>query len=105
MSVIVACHFTRVPAAGDWRRTTIHFRSELPGPRVLKNSCTRFMMANVRALDSPMSRGTRRAPCRFAVDTRILAWKCHGTTVPGLGDCATASRQVPFALPGPVVTK
>jgi hypothetical protein len=45
VSVIVACHLTRVPAAGDWCRTTIHFPFALPGPRVLKNSCTRFMTA------------------------------------------------------------
>ena len=45
VSVIVACHLTRVPAAGDWCRTTIHLPSELPGPRVVKNNCTRSMTA------------------------------------------------------------
>jgi len=45
VSVIVACQRTRVPAAGDCRRTTVHLLSELPGPRVLKNNCTRFMTA------------------------------------------------------------
>jgi hypothetical protein len=45
VSVTVACHLTRVPAAGDWRRTTIHFPVVLPGPRVLKNSCACFMTA------------------------------------------------------------
>jgi hypothetical protein len=42
---MVACHLTRVPAAGDWRRTTTHLPSVLPGPRVSKYSCTRAMTA------------------------------------------------------------
>lgn len=88
--VIVACQRTRVPAAGDWWSTTIHLPSELPGPRVLKKSCARFIAANVRALESPMTRGTRRGAWGFAFETRIVAWKCHGTTVPALGDCPTA---------------
>jgi hypothetical protein len=105
VSVIVACHRTRVPAAGDWRRTTIHLPVELPGPRALKNSWTCLMTAYVLARDRPMSRGTRRGRCGFALETRTVAWKCQGTTVPGLGDWPTASRQVPFELPGPLVTK
>ncbi len=52
-----------------------------------------------------MRRGTRRAACGLASETRTVAWKCQGTTVPGLGDWPTASFQVPWALPGPVVTK
>ena len=105
VSVIVACQRTRVPAAGDWRRTTIHLPSVLPGPRVLKNSCARFMTAIARTRDRPMRRGTRRGPWGFASDVRTVAWKCQGTTVPGLGDWPTASFHVPFELPGPVVTK
>ena len=105
VSVIVACQRTRVPAAGDWRRTTIHLPSVLPGPRVLKNRCARFMTAIARTRDRPMRRGTRRGPWGFASDVRTVAWKCQGTTVPGLGDWPTASFHVPFELPGPVVTK
>jgi hypothetical protein len=41
----VACQRTRVPARGDWRRTTIHFPFVLPGPRVVKNSWACFMTA------------------------------------------------------------
>jgi len=52
-----------------------------------------------------MRRGTRRAGCGLAVDTRTVAWKCHGTTVPARGDWPTATFQVSFALPGPLVTK
>ena len=44
-SVTVACQRTRVPALGDWRSTTTHLPSELPGPRVVKYSWTRFMTA------------------------------------------------------------
>src|ERR1039458_8675389 len=85
-SVIVACHLTRVPAAGDWRRTTTHLPSVLPGPRGSKYSWTRFITAKVRARESPMSRGTRRSPRGLASDVRTVAWKCQGTAVPGWGD-------------------
>jgi hypothetical protein len=84
--VTVACHLTRVPAAGAWCKTTIHFPSELPGPRVEKKSCALFIIAYVRAGDRPITRGTLRGACALAVDTLTVAWKCHGTTVPARGD-------------------
>jgi hypothetical protein len=102
---IVACQRTLVPALGVWRTTTRHLPSELPGPRVVKNSWALPKTAKVLARESPRTRGTRRGPWGLCVDVVSVAWKCQGTTVPARGDCAMTSFQVPLELPEPFVTK
>jgi hypothetical protein len=105
VSVTMACQATRVPGAGVWCRTTVHFPVKLPSPRVRKYSWARFMAAKVPARERPIRRGTRLGPCGAALATVSAAWECQATIVPGAGFCATTAVHVLVADPGPRVAK
>ena len=63
------------------------------------------MAAKTWARVRPTTCGTALGPRLTPIEVLRCTVACHATDVPGAGDCATTVFQVPFARPGPEVTK